>query len=195
MSSLEFWYIELQRNRMFAQSFRSGLFSACIFLETRNDLVSCSSTFSITEYTFTSSLSSSLSAISVERVKKNKFHKGILQKKSHLFDVSLQSQVYSTSYTMFFLFCESSDTRGSLLHTWSIENIQRCEVSTPNAPGESEKTLQRDFPDRAVPIALLNPQLWYVCVKFWSIEEILFVTLKEHWELKSDLSYNSWDLF
>lgn len=84
-----------------------------------------------------------------------------------LFDVSLQSLVYSTSYTMFFLYCESSDTHGSLLHTWSIENIQRCELSTPNAPGKSEKTLQRDFPDRAVPIALLNAQLWYVCVRFW----------------------------
>lgn len=69
-------------------------------------------------------------------------------------------------HPVFFLSCESSDTRGSLLHTWSIENSQRCEVSTPNAPSESEKTLQRDFPDRVVPIDSLNAQLWYLCVRF-----------------------------
>lgn len=113
----------------------------------------------------------SLSVISVERVKKKNSTKVFYKKNlSPVWCVPSKPGLFHLLHHVF-LYCESSDTHGSLLHTWSIENIQRCELSTPNAPSESEKTLQRDFPDRTVPIALLNAQLWYACVRFWLVSD------------------------
>lgn len=116
LSSLELWlYIYRQKLLDIEQSFKNGLFriSTCmyVFQGTRKDLFSHSSTFSFFSTEFCQQKKTNniwhsrhhlYQSFLLNMLKKSQRH--LTKNLLHLFDVALQSLVYSTSYTLFF-FC------------------------------------------------------------------------------------------